>query len=40
MTLNALAAAEAASHFAFAVTGLHTDDSDYDAITHQHFSFW
>ena len=35
MALNAIAAAEAVDHFMLAAAGLHAEDRDYDAITHE-----
>jgi hypothetical protein len=34
ITLNSIAAAEAANHFMLAVTGLHIDDTDYGSTVH------
>ena len=35
MAFNAIAAAEAVDYFMLAVTGLHAEDRDYDAIVHE-----
>ncbi|TMR08409.1 hypothetical protein ETD86_47885 [Nonomuraea turkmeniaca] len=35
ITLNAIAAAEAANHFMLAAVGLHELEADYDGLTHQ-----